>query len=171
MGAPNQQASQGTFNLDDTIALFQQRKRVIVSASATLTVAQSGSLCTWPAATGFTYTLPAITAADLGTWFEFVCPITNTTTACKVITASASVFMTGSPLTYINNTTPGANPGPKGFLYDPAASVACVMGGTDTTAGGIAGTRIRLTAVSTTLWFIEGQIIAAGTIVTSASAS
>lgn len=145
--------------------------RNVITGATTLTANQSGSLCLFNTAAGYTFTLPAASTALVGMWFEFLNTITNTSVACRIYTGSASIFIGGSPLTYINNTTPGANPGPKGFLFDSAASVAVSYGGTDTTAGGIAGTRIVLECVSSTLWIVSGQIIAAGTIVTSAAAS
>lgn len=144
-------------------------RHVISTTSArTLLASESGALCLFPAATGFTYTLPA---PVVGLWFEFLCTITNTSVACKIITNAASVFIGGSPLTYINNTTPAAGPGPKGFLFDSAASVSVNMGGSDTTSGGIAGSRVLLECVSSTLWIVSGQIVGAGTIVTPAAAS
>lgn len=155
-----------------TAPTIKNRIRHIIQLPATtartLLAAESGALCVWTSATGSTVTLPA---PVIGLEFEFLVSVTNTATACKIITDAATTFITGSPLTYINNTTPAANPGPKGFLYDPAASIACVMGGSDTTAGGVAGTKVRLTCVTATLWAIEGNIVGAGTIVTSASAS
>lgn len=168
MGSPNPQYQ---FGLAIPAESIQNIKRTVITGATTLTAAQSGALCVWNSATGYTFTLPTITTDTIGTWYDFFVAVTNTATACKIITGVGTNFITGSPLTYINNTTPAANPGPKGFLYDPAASIACVMGGSDTTAGGIAGTRVRLEAVTLTLWGISGNIIAAGTIVTSASAS
>lgn len=139
-----------------------------ITAARTLTADESGALCVWTTATGATVTLPA---PVIGLTYEFMVAVTNTGTAIKVITSAASVFIGGGCLTMIDNTTPGATAGPKGFLFDSAASIAVLMGGTDTTAGGIAGTRFRLTCVSATLWIVEGLIRAAGTIVTPASAS
>lgn len=144
------------------------RHVISTTAARTLLASETGALCLFPAAAGFTYTLPA---PVVGLWFEFLNTITNTSTACKVITNAATVFIGGSPLTYINNTTPGATAGPKGFLFDSAASVAVLYGGSDTTAGGIAGTRFRLECVSSTLWIVSGAFIGAGTIVTPASSS
>lgn len=144
------------------------RQVIPVTAATTLTADQSGALVVWTAAVGATVTLPA---PVIGLHFDFLVAVTNTSVACKIITNAASVFIGGSPLTYINNTTPGAAPGPKGFLFDSAASVSANFGGTDTTSGGIAGTRVRLECVSATLWIISGTIIGAGTIVTSAAAS
>lgn len=138
------------------------------TTARTLLAAESGALCVWTSATGSTVTLPA---PVIGLWYEFLVSVTNTGTAMKVITDAATTFIGGGCLTFIDNTTPAANPGPKGFLFDSAASVAVLMGGSDTTAGGIAGTRFRLTCVTATLWIVEGNIRAAGTIVTPASAS
>lgn len=144
------------------------RHTIPLTAARTLLAAESGALCVWTTATGCTATLPA---PVIGLRFEFLVAVTNTSTACKVITDAATTFIGGGCLTFIDNTTPAANPGPKGFLFDSAASVAVLMGGSDTTAGGIAGTRFTLECVSATLWIVSGLIRAAGTIVTPASAS
>lgn len=144
------------------------RQVIPITGARTLLANESGAICVWTTATGATVTLPA---PVIGLWFEFMVAVTNTGTAIKVITDAATTFIGGGCLTFIDNTTPGANPGPKGFLFDSAASVAVLMGGSDTTAGGVAGTRFRLTCVSATLWIVEGNIRAAGTIVTPASAS
>ena len=167
MGSPNQQEAQGTWDRSTALTV----KRNIITGATTLTTAQSGSLCVWNSATGYTFTLPTITADTIGTWFDFQVQVTNTATACKVITASASTFIVGSVHTLVIATTPGANPGPKGFAFDGTTHVACTMGGSDTTAGGVTGTRIRLEALSSTLWAISGTIYGAGTIVTPAATS
>lgn len=145
-------------------------KRTVLSAATTLTAAQSGALCTWPAAAGFTYTLPIITAGNVGMWFEFLCTITNTSGVCKVITGQATDLIVGGVHTGVIATTPAANPGPKFFEF-ATDKVACNMGGADTTSGGVVGSRIRLEAVALLKWAITGNIIAAGTIVTPAATS
>lgn len=167
MGSPNQQEQQGTFSTADA----QPRKRLVLTGAQTLTTAQSGALCVWNSATGYTFTLPAITANYVGTWFDFHVQVTNTGTACKIITDAATTFLVGSVLTSVIATTPGANPGPKAFAFDGTTHVACTMGGSDTTAGGVTGTRVRVEALSATQWSISGSIIAAGTIVTPAATS
>jgi hypothetical protein len=144
------------------------RQIIPLTAARTLLASESGALCVWTTATGCTATLPA---PVVGLSFEFVVAVTNTATACKVITDAATTFIGGGCLTMVDNTTPAANPGPKGFLFDSGASVAVLFGGSDTTAGGVAGTRFVLTCVSSTLWIVSGLIRATGTIVTPASAS
>lgn len=147
------------------------KKRQILTGAQTLTVSQSGALCLFNSATGYTFTLPAITTEDIGTWFEFVVTVTNTATACKIITDAATTFLKGEVLTYVDATTPSSTAGPKGFAFNGSTHVACTMGGADTTTGGVAGTRVLVQAVSTTLWMIHGQIAAAGTIATPAATS
>lgn len=169
MGSPNQQEAQGTYGRDQVTV--QATRRQVLTGAQTLTTAQSGALCLFNSATGYTFTLPAITANDIGTWFEFLVTTTNTATADKIITDAATTFLKGEVLVYVDNTTPAANPGPKGFSFNGTTHVACTMGGADTTAGGVAGTRVRVEAISTTIWSITGTIVAAGTIVTPAATS
>lgn len=147
----------------------QPRKRQVLTGAQTLTVGQSGALCLWNAAAGYTFTLPAITNDDIGTIFDFLVTVTNTSVACKVITDAATTYIKGEVHTFVDATTPAAGPGPKGFSFNGTSHIAFLAGGTDTTAGGVCGTRIKLEAISTTVWMITGNVVAAGTIVTPAS--
>ena len=169
MASPNQQEAQGTFSRDEMLALFNRRVNPIVSAAATLTVAQSGSICLLNAAAGILYTLPVITAADVGVNFRFVQTVTITSGAAKVITGAASSFLLGSVFQAIEATTPGANPGPKDFVFNGSTHVAISMNGT--TSGGVIGTDFTVTALSPTQWFIQGYVKASGTIETPAATS
>lgn len=167
MGSPNPEYQ---FGLPFPASSIQNIKRKVFTAAATLTAADSGALCVWPSATGFTYTLPIITSDIIGTEFEFLCATTNSATACKIITGQATDLLVGEVLSFVDATTPGANPGPKGFVF-ATDKIACTMGGSDTTTGGVAGTRIRVTAVALLKWHISGFVVAAGTIATPAATS
>ncbi len=167
MPIPGQQEFQGTYDRDTAAT----KKRQVITGATTLTTAQSGSLCVFNSATGYTFTLPAITADTVGTWFDFAVSVTNTATACKIITDAATTFIAGGVITFVDATTPGANPGPKGFSFNGTTHVAATFGGADTTSGGLAGTAVRLIAVSPTRWVISGNVFAAGTIVTPAATS
>lgn len=145
-------------------------KRNIISGATTLTAAQSGSLCLFNAAAGYTFTLPVIATANIGMEFEFLWTITNTSVATKIITGQATDLIWGDVSTFVDATTPGANPGPKAFPF-ATDKVAFTCGGSDTTAGGLAGTRVVLTAVALLRWAIRGTVYAAGTIVTPAATS
>lgn len=166
MGSPNQQEAQGTWDRDTA----QAKKRQVISGATTLTAAQSGALCIWNTAAGYTFTLPIITAATVGIWYDFLCTITNTSVACKVITGQATDLIVGGVHVGVLDTTPAVNPGPKFFTF-ATDKIACSMGGSDTTKGGVVGSRIRLEATNVLEWTITGNIIGAGTIATPAATS
>lgn len=147
----------------------QPRKRQVLTGAQTLTTAQSGALCLWNSATGYTFTLPVVTADDIGVNFDFLVTVTNTATGIKVITDAATTYIKGEVHTFVDATTPAAGPGPKGFSFNGTSHIAFLAGGADTTTGGVCGTRIRLEAISTTIWAITGNVVAAGTIATPAS--
>ena len=143
--------------------LSQQRasaREIIDCTSATtLTAVQSGALVLMDAAAGFTITLPTPVA---GMQFEFLQTVTQTSGTQKIYTGSASIFMLGEVLTYTTATA-----SPAGFAFDGATHVAYTSNGT--TTGGIIGTRIVCTALSSTVWAITGQVVGSGTIATPAS--
>lgn len=132
----------------------------VITAAATLTAAQSGSLCIMPDLTGTLYTLPA---ATVGLTFNFFVSVTNTSGAHKVITP-ASVFLVGAISYGIVDTTPGANPGPKFTGADGSTIRSISMNGS--TTGGVIGTAFTVTCISSTQWAIYGLVIASGTIST-----
>lgn len=145
------------------------RKPEIVTGATTLTVAQSGAICLWNTAAGYTFTLPAITANDVGTHFRFIVTVTVTSSNHKLITDAATTYLKGSVLQAVEDTTPAANPGPKDFLFNGTTHVACTMNGS--TTGGLHGTEIRVVAISTTQWMITGYVKASGIIATPAATS
>lgn len=134
--------------------------------ATTLTASQSGAVCFWDAAAGFTYTLPA---PVVGLRFTFLVSVTATSSNHKLITDAGTTFLKGSVLQAVEDTTPGANPGPKDFLFNGSTHVACTMNGT--TTGGLFGTRIEVIAISSTVWAITGYVKASGTIATPAATS
>ena len=135
-------------------------KQNVITAAATLTAAQSGSLCIMSDLTGTLYTLPA---ASVGLNFTFFVSVTNTSGAHKVITP-ASVFLVGAIDYGVLDTTPAANPGPKFTSADGTTIRSISMNGT--TTGGLFGTAFTVVCISSTQWAIQGQVIASGTIST-----
>lgn len=168
MSTSNLAEAQNTFGRADLLTLFRKNKADLITAAATLTVAQSGSVCLFNLAAGFLYTLPVITAADLGTRFRFIVTVSATSVAHKVITP-ASVFLIGQLLEGILDTTPAANPGPKFYTADGSASRSVSMAGT--TTGGLIGTDFNVIAISTTQWALSGVVAASGTIATPIATS
>lgn len=159
MGSPNPLYQVGLAADPADILL---RRRQVITAAATLTTAQSGALCLWNLAAGFTYTLPTLTANDVGTYYDFQVTVSATSVAHKVIAAAAQ-YMIGVLHQGILDTTPAANPGPKLFAAG-GTDIAVSMAGT--TTGGLIGTRIRLEAATASTWAISGIVVASGTIAT-----
>lgn len=124
----------------------------------------SGTLCLFDTAAGYTYTLPAITANTVGTWFEFFTTVTCTSVAQKIITDAATTFLLGEVIMYTTATA-----SPAGFAFNGTTHVACSMAGT--TTGGLIGSRIRVCALSPTIWAINGELVGSGTIATPAATS
>ncbi len=129
-----------------------------VGATRTLLPKESGSLCLLDKANGMTWTLPT---PVLGMQFEFFSTVDVSGGTIKIVTAKpASEFLVGALLSYTIATA-----SPAGFSANGTniVSIAMQTGGT---YGGLLGTRILLTAISTTKWAVAGQIVGSGTIVT-----
>lgn len=143
-------------------------RRVILpgGVATTLTKEDSGALILWDAAAGFTITLPA---PIVGLHFRLKVLTTVTSSNHKLITNAGTVFLKGSVLQAVEDTTPGANPGPKDFLFNGTTHVACTMNGT--TTGGLFGTVLDVDCVSSTVWLINGYVKASGIIATPAATS
>ena len=129
-----------------------------VGATRTLKAKESGSLCLLDKADGMTWTLP--TPVE-GMQFEFFTTVSVSGGTIKIITATpASEFLLGEILSYTTATA-----SPAGFAANGTniVSVAMQTGGT---YGGLIGTRLIFTALSTTQWAVNGSIVGSGTIVT-----
>lgn len=137
------------------------REIIETAAATTLTAVQSGALVLMDAAAGYTITLPA---PIIGMQFEFLQTVTQTSGTQKIITSASTIFLLGEVLTFTTATA-----SPAGFAFDGSTHVAYASNGT--TSGGIIGTRIKVEALSTTVWAITGVVVGSGTIVTPASTS
>ena len=99
------------------------------TAAATLTAADSGKVCFFTTAAGYTYTLPTAAA---GLRFRFVCLVDITSVAAKVITASSSEFLLGSFIQSTDGTYTSAARAADG-------STIRAWSGDGTATGGLAG--------------------------------
>ena len=145
---------------DGSIATGMHREIISEGvATRTLTPGESGARFNFDLAAGVVYTLPAPVQ---GMQFEFYSTVTITSNSAKIITNAATVFLLGEVFTYTTATASGA-----GFAFNGTTHIACLMNGT--TSGGIIGTKVIVTALSSTQWMIEGLIVGSGTIVTPAS--
>lgn len=128
-----------------------------VGATRTLLAEESGALCLFDRAAGNVYTLP--TPVE-GMQFEFSATVAVTSNAYKVITAAATQFIIGSVMA---GSLTVADSGDV-FQADGTTHVAISMAGS--TTGGLVGGSFKLTAISTTQWLIEGDIVGSGTLAT-----
>lgn len=129
-----------------------------VGATRTLLPEESGSLCLLDKADGMTWTLP--TPVE-GMQFEFFTTVSVSGGTIKIVTATpASQFLLGEILAYTTATA-----SPAGFAANGTniVSIAMQTGGT---YGGLIGSRLIFTAISTTQWLVTGQTVGSGTIVT-----
>lgn len=132
--------------------LLPSGKRVVKTAAATLTAADSGALCVFNSAAGDLYTLPV---PEAGLWFDFVVTVTITSNAAKVITDSASTFLLGTFVQSTDGTYTSA-------LHSANGTTHRAWSGNGTSTGGIKGDWFRLTAISATQWVIVGMGSATG---------
>lgn len=128
-----------------------------VGATRTLLAEESGSLCLFDRAAGVVYTLPSPVE---GMQFEFSTTVLLTSNAYKFITAAATQFLVGSVM---GGSLTVADSGDV-FQADGTTIVALSMNGS--TTGGLVGGRIRVTAISTTQWVVEGDFVASGVVAT-----
>jgi hypothetical protein len=129
-----------------------------VGATRTLLPEESGALCLFDRAAGVVYTLP--TPVE-GMQFMFSSTVLVTSNSYKIITATpASQFLIGS---LMGGSLTVADSGDV-FQADGTTHVAITMGGS--TTGGLVGGSIKLTAISTTQWLVEGDFVASGTVAT-----
>jgi hypothetical protein len=157
-------ASKGNLAVADTIDaghIASRRNTVSITTDATktLTIDESGSLFLLNKADGIVITLPALSAANVGLWYEFQVNTSVTSNAYKISTGTQGTdFFAGQVLTVDTDTaaSPVAHAG-NGSTHDNMS-----MAGT--TTGGLIGTKIRVTAISSTLWHVEGINMASGAV-------
>ena len=146
------------------------RKHVNSGSGATLGISalDSGSLTLLDRAAGIVVTLPVATSATIGMFFDFKVLTTVTTNAYKVITGAATEFLIGS---YMSVDTDTSNVGLT-MVGNGTSHIAVNMTAASSNAlGGIQGTTLRFTCLSTTRWAVEGVVQCAGTPATAFSAS
>ena len=135
-----------------------QYRQVIDAVGATRTLApeESGALCMFDSAAGVVYTLPA---PVVGMQFEFLTKTTITSNSAKVITDAATTFMVGGLATVNSGAATGQFFAANGTTHRST-------NGNGTTTGGIIGDRIRCTAISSTVWAVDGVVNNTGTAAT-----
>ena len=146
-----------TGNVDASSATLKHKRNVLASSgNTTMTVGMSGSVMLLDGA-GVDYTLPAISASDIGMEFWFVVTVTATD---QTITAGAADLLTGGVICM----STGAGIENDAFSPDVSDDLIITMNGT--TQGGIIGSTWHLIAISATRWYCDGTTIGSGTLIT-----
>jgi hypothetical protein len=140
------------------------KKNVISGAGATrsLNENESGSTVLFDRAAGIVYTLPV---AKPGIHFDFVITTTITSNSAKVITAAGTELLIGG---YTNVDTDTSN-AVAAFTANGSTHIAVTQNGT--TTGGVLGTKLRFTCLSSTRWMVEGIVQGTGVVATAFATS
>lgn len=131
-------------------------------ATRTLNANESGSLCLFDRAAGIVYTLPTATP---GAYFDFAVVTSVTSNAAKVITAAGTELLIGG---YTNVDTDTSN---AVAVFDGNGSTHVAVSMNGTTTGGLQGTKLRFTCLSSTRWLVEGIVRGSGAVGTAFATS
>lgn len=135
-------------------------------AAASLSEFDSGSLVLLDRAAGIVFTLPA--ACAVGTYYDFVVTTTVTSNAYKIITGAGTELLTGG---YNSIDTDSSN-AMAFFTGNGSTHVAVNMTAANSNAlGGIQGTQLRFTKLTSTLWQVSGVVECGGTPATAFATS
>ena len=123
-------------------------------ATRQLLQAESGAVCVFDRAAGIVYTLPANPL--VGTYFDFVVSVSVTSNAYSVDTGVATNYMGGGLFGVTDVITAS-----DWFVATAASTVSIDLDAT--TKCGLIGGAFRCTAISTTVWQVQGVVVGSGT--------
>ena len=130
------------------------RREIIADATTvTLTAAQSGGIIVLDLAAAAAFTLPT---AEVGLWYEFVSTVT--THASTTIDCGTADFFIRSIIQHDVDSIASE----VATLADGSADDRLTINGT--TTGGLPGSWCRITAVTDTLWMVNGAFMQDGTV-------
>jgi hypothetical protein len=139
--------------------LYRRPVTSFTTASPTaLTAADSGTQYNFNRAAGVAVVLPAVTASEVGVFYDFF--FETTATGDHTITAQAADLLIGAVRIEDFDT---ANTGTM-FAADGSDDLIITMNGT--TKGGKKGSHLRLTCSSATSWTVQGNLFGDGTLAT-----
>lgn len=125
-------------------------------ATRVLLAEESGTTFFFDAATGVTFTLPA---PVVGMQFSFYATVSVTSNAHVIVTDAATTFLGGAIQQVIDTSAVS-----EGQVGDDASDVTISMNGT--TTGGLEGTLITVTCITSVAWVATGLVVSSGTLAT-----
>jgi hypothetical protein len=127
----------------------------------TLTAAQCGEAFALDAATGVVYILPS-TFPTIGCTYDFYVTTSVTSNSHEIETGSASHFFQGTPIYVV-----AAGGNAATFYCNGTTHIALKTNGT--TTGGLQGSHIKVTVISSTVAVLDGTNAGSGTLATACS--
>jgi len=124
-----------------------------------LTEAQSGSVILVDDAAGLDFTLPAVAAAQVGTWYRFLVTTTITSNSFRVTAAAGDLLRGGVWIADFDTANTGAY-----FTPDESNDLIMTMNGS--TTGGKKGTYVDFYAIHATGWMVVGNVFGDGSLAT-----
>lgn len=124
-----------------------------------LTEAQSGRVILVDDAAGLDFTLPAVAAAQVGTWYEFLVTVTITSNNLRVTAATGDLLRGAVSIQDFDTANTIA-------YFTPDESDDLIFAANGSTKGGKKGSRVRFIAIHATGWFVEGQLYGDGALAT-----
>ena len=131
-----------------------------------LTAAQSGRVILLDDAAGLDFTLPALSAADIGTHFLFLLTVEPTSNSYR-FTAATGDLLNGHIIIYDKDVAEGSTEALlQVFQANGSSHLVVTITGTDDTQGSLIGGWLEFTAISATGWFVRGSLIGDGALAT-----
>ena len=127
-----------------------------------LTEAQSGRVIRLDDAAGLDFTLPAISASNIGMHFKFVATVSVSSNSYRMTAGAADLLKGGVLMVDFDD----AYTAPQGVFLEPDGTDDLIMTMNGTTTGGKAGSWVEFTAVSATEWFVSGIVAGDGVLAT-----
>lgn len=153
---------------DIVVDKVRAKKNIISGSGATASLSEfdSGSLVLMDRAAGIVFTLPA--ACAVGTFFDFLVTTSVTSNAYKVITGAGTELLIGG---YTSVDTDSSN-AMATFTGNGSTHVAVNMTAAASNAlGGLLGTSLRFTKLTSTQWEVLGKVMTGGTPATAFATS
>lgn len=153
----------------DKLNYRQPEITLTTDATRTLTVGESGAVIILDKADGSVVTLPKFTdVGKPGTFFDFMVKTSVTSNTYKIITGLGTELLIGG---YTSIDTDSSNAMAR-FTANGSTHISINMTAAASNAlGGLIGTKLRLTQVSSTQWEVEGVVNCAGTPATAFATS
>lgn len=124
-----------------------------------LTEAQTGRVILVDDAAGLDFTLPAVAAAQVGTWYKFLVTVTITSNNLRVTAATGDLLRGGVAIVDFDTANTVS-------YFTPDESDDLVFTANGSTKGGKKGSVVTFTAIHATGWFVEGLLFGDGSLAT-----